>query len=137
MLGSILPPKLLGNDLSTRLLSGAGFTPKSRGLGLLLKISSPRSAEYQREVLGCPKISRIQVDLGGSATCSGRGSGHRSAGEGPRASCPAHLHELRAGAHVLAETQQEILLRGQDLGQLWGPWVSGGLQELRVPRSQP
>lgn len=56
MLGSILIPKLLGDDLSTRLLSGAGFTPKSRGLGLLLKISSPRSAEYQREVLGCPKI---------------------------------------------------------------------------------
>lgn len=122
-----MPPKFLRDDLSTRLLSGVGFTPKSRDLGLLLKISSPRSAEYQREVLGCPKIPRILVDLGGS--------GFRA---GPRAPCPAHLHELRAGAHVLAETQQEILLRGQDLGQLWGPGVSGGgLQELRVPCSQP
>lgn len=37
---------------------------------------------------------------------------------------PAHLHELRAGAHMLAETQQEVLLRGQDLGQLQGQPVS-------------
>lgn len=48
----------------------------------------------------------------------------------PGAACPAHLHELRAGAHVLPETQQEILLRGQDLGQLRGTRASGGSASL-------
>lgn len=89
-----------------------------------MKSISPCTTEYQHEVLGCPKVPRGQVDFG--AARSGRGSGHRSGGEGPRAARPAHLHELRAGAHMLAETQQEILLRGQDLGQLWGARGSAG-----------
>lgn len=35
-----------------------------------------------------------------------------------RAAPQPHLHELRAGAHVLPEAEQEALLGGQDLRQL-------------------